>query len=499
MLEIEQIRKKLQIYCKSTDSKDSIRFMRSYRNLTSREKEEDYNYLDDYIVKFSKIQHNTNQIKINDEFLNRFEILIPTYNRKEYIVQVIHEIKFVNENIHIRVSDNGSNDGTYDALKELTYKYPRLYISKNEKNMGFGFNLHKLLQECDKEFFCVTSDEDPVIVKYLVKAIRFCIDNKIDALRPLCIHYNKNECRIEYKTYTTEKQLKDIATFGYLPGCIFNTKTIQQFVKYYNRGDITGVYEFNIWYLIASIFGKSYFFNYPVQYHKFWAKKTFINPNDDVSLKNLKPYSHPSMRWEMLVAFTNILREIKKDTKDLMAIKKIEQIMDVFSNRAIGLLYNIAVSEFPNLKLKTGEGFIYKSTYQKLSTKLNAYEKEAIYKTVRCRIHNHLAYKLGQAMIVNSKSILGYIRMPFVLSYIKDKHKQEQKTYQEKIKKDPSLKLPPLESYPGYQEVLKERECLTYKLGEALMDADKTWYVGGYIRLLFKINRLKKDFKKGAR
>lgn len=153
MLEIEQIRKKLQIYCKSTDSKDSIRFMRSYRNLTSREKEEDYNYLDDYIVKFSKIQHNTNQIKINDEFLNRFEILIPTYNRKEYIVQVIHEIKFVNENIHIRVSDNGSNDGTYDALKELTYKYPRLYISKNEKNMGFGFNLHKLLQECDKEFF----------------------------------------------------------------------------------------------------------------------------------------------------------------------------------------------------------------------------------------------------------------------------------------------------------------------------------------------------------
>ncbi|EPM6220120.1 glycosyltransferase, partial [Campylobacter coli] len=37
------------------------------------------------------------------------------------------------------------------------------------------------------------------------------------------------------------------------------------------------------------------------------------------------------------------------------------------------------------------------------------------------RIQNHLSYKLGQAMIINSKSILGYIRMPFVLSYIKDK------------------------------------------------------------------------------
>ncbi|ENU2801900.1 hypothetical protein ACE4NQ_001714 [Campylobacter coli] len=114
------------------------------------------------------------------------------------------------------------------------------------------------------------------------------------------------------------------------------------------------------------------------------------------------------------------------------------------------------------------------------------------------RIQNQLSYKLGQAMIINSKSILGYIRMPFALSYIKDKHKQEQKIYQEKIKKDPSLKLPPLESYPDYQEALKEKECLTYKLGEALIKASNNWYGGGYIKLLLEIRKLKKEFKKKA-
>ncbi|WP_052777583.1 hypothetical protein [Campylobacter coli] len=114
------------------------------------------------------------------------------------------------------------------------------------------------------------------------------------------------------------------------------------------------------------------------------------------------------------------------------------------------------------------------------------------------RIQNQLSYKLGQAMIINSKSILGYIRMPFVLSYIKDKHKQEQKIYQEKIKKDPSLKLPPLESYPDYKEALKEKECLTYKLGEALIRANNNWYGGGYIKLLLEIRKLKKEFKKKA-
>ncbi|MFG5150624.1 hypothetical protein O8I39_06510, partial [Campylobacter lari] len=36
------------------------------------------------------------------------------------------------------------------------------------------------------------------------------------------------------------------------------------------------------------------------------------------------------------------------------------------------------------------------------------------YGTAKTRIQNQLSYKLGQAMIVNSKSILGYIRMPFV-------------------------------------------------------------------------------------
>ncbi|EOD3039702.1 sugar transferase, partial [Campylobacter lari] len=108
------------------------------------------------------------------------------------------------------------------------------------------------------------------------------------------------------------------------------------------------------------------------------------------------------------------------------------------------------------------------------------------------RVKNYLSYKLGQAMIVNSKSILGYIRMPFVLSYIYDKHKQEQKIYQEKIKKDSSLILPPLESYPDYKEALKEKECLTYKLGQALIKANKTWYGGGYIKLLFEIRKLKR-------
>ena len=119
--------------------------------------------------------------------------------------------------------------------------------------------------------------------------------------------------------------------------------------------------------------------------------------------------------------------------------------------------------------------------------------------TAKQRIHNHLSYKLGKAMIENSKSILGYIRMPYVLSYIKEQHNKEQKQYQEQIKKNPNLKLPKLESYKDYKEALKEKECFTYKLGEALMKADKTWYKGGYVKLWFEAKRLKREYREKRR
>ncbi len=112
------------------------------------------------------------------------------------------------------------------------------------------------------------------------------------------------------------------------------------------------------------------------------------------------------------------------------------------------------------------------------------------YGTAKSRIQNHLAYKLGQAMIVNSKSFLGYIRMPFVLSYIYDKHKQEQKIYQEKRKK-----LPPLEFYPDYEEALKLKNHLSYKLGQSLIEASKTRYNVGYFKFILNLKELRKKLK----
>ncbi|BEK08359.1 hypothetical protein I12030_17540 [Campylobacter coli] len=136
------------------------------------------------------------------------------------------------------------------------------------------------------------------------------------------------------------------------------------------------------------------------------------------------------------------------------------------------------------------------SNMQENLTQLNQTQSKLSFQsqhgTAKQRIQNQLSYKLGQTMIINSKNIFGILFMPICIISTILSYRQEQKLYQEKIKKDPSLKLPPLENYPDYKEALKFKNHLSYKLGQALIKANKTWYKGGYVKVIFEIRKLKK-------
>ena len=163
-------------------------------------------------------------------------------------------------------------------------------------------------------------------------------------------------------------------------------------------------------------------------------------------------------------------------------------IADIKSKEEADDFYFYFFADYRNIDLLVSQftRFI-KSTCVELhlqNTKLKPLQTNVIFDTATHRIHSHLAYKLGSAMILNSKSFLGYIRMPYVLSYIKEAHQKEQKEYQAKITKNPKLKLPKLESYADYKEALKEKECFTYKLGQALIAANSVRGGGQYLLTL---------------
>lgn len=106
--------------------------------------------------------------------------------------------------------------------------------------------------------------------------------------------------------------------------------------------------------------------------------------------------------------------------------------------------------------------------------------------SAKARVKNHLAYKLGQAMIMCSKSIFGYLKMPYILNEVYKKHQVEVNEYNEKIKTMTFLKIPSMECCEDYKEALKEKECLTYRLGEELIKANKSKYKLKYINFFYK-------------
>ncbi|HID0753319.1 TPA: sulfotransferase family 2 domain-containing protein [Campylobacter jejuni] len=118
------------------------------------------------------------------------------------------------------------------------------------------------------------------------------------------------------------------------------------------------------------------------------------------------------------------------------------------------------------------------------------------YGKAKARIQNQLSYKLGQTLILNSKSVLGYLSLPFIILSIVISHKQEQKAYKFKVKKNPNLALPPLETYPDYNEALKIKNHFSYQLGKEFIRASKNWHKGGLFLLPYRVFKLHKKLKK---
>ena len=66
-------------------------------------------------------------------------VVIPTYNEKENISNILHAIFGLNDGFHVLVVDDGSPDGTAQIVKELRPKFPeQLFIEERTGKLGLG-------------------------------------------------------------------------------------------------------------------------------------------------------------------------------------------------------------------------------------------------------------------------------------------------------------------------------------------------------------------------
>ncbi len=66
-------------------------------------------------------------------------VVIPTYNEKENINNILHAIFNLNEGFHVLVIDDSSPDGTAEIVKELKAKFPgQLFLEERRGKLGLG-------------------------------------------------------------------------------------------------------------------------------------------------------------------------------------------------------------------------------------------------------------------------------------------------------------------------------------------------------------------------
>jgi hypothetical protein len=103
------------------------------------------------------------------------------------------------------------------------------------------------------------------------------------------------------------------------------------------------------------------------------------------------------------------------------------------------------------------------------------------------RIQQQLSYRLGAAMIANSRSLGGWLRMPFALAGQVSAYRADQRA-------KAGQKLPPIHSYADAHEADRYRKHLSYQLGQTLLKHGKTPW--GWLWMPFALAGTARAFKK---
>lgn len=107
-------------------------------------------------------------------------IAMTTYNGERYIREQLDSILGQTlSDFELYVCDDNSTDGTWTILEEYQKKDDRLYIFRNEKNLGFKKNFEKAIGFCKGEYVALSDQDDVWMPNHLEKLLSIIGDRKL--------------------------------------------------------------------------------------------------------------------------------------------------------------------------------------------------------------------------------------------------------------------------------------------------------------------------------
>lgn len=93
----------------------------------------------------------------------KLSVLIPTYNRADYLRECVESVMATTVDCEILVLDNASPDRTPEVLAELCARDSRIRVIRHDRNRGSWVNTAMAMREARGETLCLLGDDDSVL------------------------------------------------------------------------------------------------------------------------------------------------------------------------------------------------------------------------------------------------------------------------------------------------------------------------------------------------
>ena len=179
---------------------------------------------------------------MNQPHMVKVGILIPTFNRKAYLVEALHSsCSQTYDKIEIIVIDNGSTDGTTEFMTSVSDQRVRYVVNENNIGMIGSINKGINLFSDEVEWCTVLSDDDILdkdfimrvlnttitsAAKSIVHSHRIFIDKQGDRIREAVIS-PQEETAFDYIRMRAKSKRET-----YLTGVLFNRKAFLEIKGY---------------------------------------------------------------------------------------------------------------------------------------------------------------------------------------------------------------------------------------------------------------------------
>lgn len=164
---------------------------------------------------------------------NKLTILMPSYNRGQYIREAVSSILAQKTNFGIKliITDDCSTDGSVEIIQELQEKYPDIIeIILSEKNERLLANILKAQVKVKTEYFCVLDPDDYYTDEYfLQKAVDYLEEHKdftIYSSNCMMLYGDKSkkpfiESNVKEATFNFDDLLKNRVIITQTAGSVF--------------------------------------------------------------------------------------------------------------------------------------------------------------------------------------------------------------------------------------------------------------------------------------